>query len=56
MKKTDKAEEAMPLPAETAPIEAPAPTPSAPAVERLPQEGGSFIRLPDGTLVREEEA
>jgi hypothetical protein len=27
-----------------------------PAHEEQPQEGGSFIRMPDGTLVREEEA
>lgn len=27
-----------------------------PAHEEQPQQGGSFIRMPDGTLVREEEA
>lgn len=27
-----------------------------PAHEEQPQEGGSYVRMPDGTLVREEEA
>lgn len=39
-------------------VEAPKPADpiTAPAVEEQPSEGGAYIRLPDGTLIREEEA
>lgn len=38
------------------PDSSPAPTPATPPALPLPTQGGCWVRLPDGTLIREEQA